>query len=348
MVFRVYSNTSAYMAACVQHQGIKFQWAPLIQGTEGNGKTLLSRCVAYAVGERFTHWPKAHDIANKFNAWMADKTFIGVEDIYVPEHKKEVIESLKPMITNNRLEIQLKGVDQKTMWVCANFMLNSNHKDAVRKTQDDRRFSVFYTAQQSFEDVRRDGMGGTYFPDLYNWLKGTGKYAGQPSGYAMVAQYLQDYAIPDELNPATSCHRAPETSSTEEAINASRGSIEQEILEAIDEGRPGFAGGWVSSAQLEKLLKDMRADRMIPPNKRRALMQSMGYDYHPGLPNGRTNNPIAFDGCKPRLYAKVGHLNNQLEGPAAIVSSYESAQLKQPDPAAVSAFGTVDGGVNKS
>jgi hypothetical protein len=30
-----------YMAACVQHKGVKFQWAPLLQGVEGNGKYAL-------------------------------------------------------------------------------------------------------------------------------------------------------------------------------------------------------------------------------------------------------------------------------------------------------------------
>jgi hypothetical protein len=49
----------AYMAAVVQHQGVKFQWAPLIQGVEGNGKTLFSRCVAEAVGVRYS-LPCAH------------------------------------------------------------------------------------------------------------------------------------------------------------------------------------------------------------------------------------------------------------------------------------------------
>ena len=35
----------SYMAACVQHKGYKIQWTPLIQGVEGNGKTLFTRCV---------------------------------------------------------------------------------------------------------------------------------------------------------------------------------------------------------------------------------------------------------------------------------------------------------------
>lgn len=125
----------SYMAACVQHKGVKFQWAPLLQGAEGNGKTLFSRCVAYAVGERYTHWPRADRISSNFNAWLYGKLFIGVEDIYLPDDRGEVIEVLKPMITNDRQSVEPKGVDQYTLWVCCNFLLNSNHKDALRKTR---------------------------------------------------------------------------------------------------------------------------------------------------------------------------------------------------------------------
>ena len=43
----------SYMAAVVQYKGIKFQWCPFIQGVEGNGKSLFSRCVDYAVGDKY-------------------------------------------------------------------------------------------------------------------------------------------------------------------------------------------------------------------------------------------------------------------------------------------------------
>ena len=85
---------TSYIAACIQHKGVKFQWAPLLQGMEGNGKTLFTRCVAYAIGERFTHMPPAEQIAEKYNEWLYGTLFIGVEDIYVPDHKLNVIEVL--------------------------------------------------------------------------------------------------------------------------------------------------------------------------------------------------------------------------------------------------------------
>lgn len=309
----------SYMAACVQYKGVKFKWAPLIQGVEGNGKTLFTMCVMAAVGKRYTHMPPAHEIGEKFNDWLFDKIFIGVEDIYVPEQKRELIEVLKPMITGEYLSKRAMQASQVMHNLCANFIFNSNHKDAVRKTQNDRRFAIFYTAQQEQIDIKRDGMDGDYFPRLYQWLKFEG-------GFANVTHFLENYQIPDVLNPATHSQRAPETSSTKQAIQASLGSIEQEIMEAIEEGRTGFAGGWVSSLHLDRLLTQKRADRAIPAGKRRDLMRSLGYDWHPALKDGRANNTIMIDGGKPRLYIKVGHIHSNLESPAEVAKQYAAAQ----------------------
>jgi len=309
----------SYMAACIQHKGVKFQWAPLIQGVEGNGKTLFTRCVAFAIGDRYTHLPPSNEIAEKFNEWLFNKLFIGVEDVYVPDHKKEIIEVLKPMITNNRLAKRAMQQSQVMGDNYANFILNSNHKDAWRKTRNDRRIAMFYCAQQLDTDLARDGMDGNYFPELYKWLTG--------DGYAIVGDYLATYTIPDELNPAGACHRAPETSSTNEALTASMGGIEQEIVEAIEEGRPGFAGGWISSVAIERLLQTIHATRSIPHNKRRELLQSLGYDWHPALTGGRVNNPIPMDdGKKPRLFIRNGHINANIQTPAEVSRIYQEAQ----------------------
>lgn len=323
----------AYMAACVQHIGEKFQWCPLIQGVEGNGKTLLSRCVARAVGLRYSHFPSVKDIDSQFNAWMYQRLFVGIEDVFTSDHKNHVMETLKPMITNEMQPIQPKGIDQFNGHVCANFMLNSNHLDGLRKTPNDRRLAVFYCPQQKKSDKARDGMDGDYFPRLYRWLK-------NEDGYAIVAGYLAEYEIPDALNPATMLQEAPMTTSTAAAIKCGLSTVEQEIEEAIDEGRKGFAGGWVSSIALDKLLADLRKTGAVPPNKRRDMMQALGYDWHPALTNGRVNNRLTIDDGKPRLYVREGHIALNLTAPAAVAAAYVEAQNRTAGPSdAERAFG---------
>ena len=307
----------AYMAACLQHKGIKFQWAPLLQGTYGNGKTLFSRCLCYAVGSRYMHMPRTNEISEKFNAWLFDKLFIGIEEMHVPEHRKEILEILSTMITNTPLA--MRGMNQSEVMKdnYANFMFNSNWKDATQKTRNDRRFCVFLTAQQSVDDLERDGMQGDYFPKLYDWLKA--------DGYAIVSEYLQTYSIPDELNPATACQRAPVTSTTDAAITASLGGIEQEIMEAIEQARPGFAGGWISSTAFSNLLDELRMRRLIPRNRRREILQSLGYDWHPNLKEGRVNNKLK-DGTRPQLYILAGHVARNFELSPDISRAFENAQ----------------------
>lgn len=286
----------AYMAAVVQHKGVKFQWAPFIQGAEGNGKTVLSRCVAYAVGERYTHWPRADQISAKFNAWIENRIFIGVEDVYTPEDHGEVLETLKPMITNDRQAVEAKGVDQRSVSVCANFILNSNHKDGLRKSRNDRRIAPFFCPQQSREDVLRE-MGDGYFQRLYAWLR--------QDGFAIVAEYLNTYAIPYELNPAAG-HEAPLTSSTGAAIHESLGGVEQEIMEAVENGTSGFMGGWISSLQVNRLLERLGRSRSLTPRKREKILADLGYVKHPALVGGRANNPVLPDGGKPVLFVRRG------------------------------------------
>jgi hypothetical protein len=286
----------AYLAACVQHQGTKFQWAPFIQGTPGNMKTALSRCVAYAVGRKYVHWPQAAKLTARFNSWLLDKVLYCVEDVFVPHEREEVLELIKPMITGgDGLEIENKGVDVKGSNVVGNFILNSNHKAGIRKTRDDRRIAPFFTAQQEPGDRERDGMGIAYRRALYHWLNA--------DGYAIVADFLWTYAIPDELNPANG-GEAPVTSSTETMIEESRSAATDELAELIAQGRSGLMGGWVSSMAVDRELRMMGLK--VGPRRRAALLAELDYVKHPGLYGGRSSRIVLPDNGQPTLYIKRG------------------------------------------
>jgi hypothetical protein len=159
--------------------------------------------------------------------------------------------------------------------------------------------------------MRADG----YFPKLYEWLRA--------EGYAIMNGYLRDYQIPDELNPATYCHDAPRTSSTAEAMTASMGVVEQEIMEQVEQGTSGFAGGWISSMALDRLLATGK--RQVSRNKRKEILEGLGYIQHPALPGGRVHNALP-EGGKPVLYVRAGSLLTQLTTPRDVVSRYMDAQ----------------------
>jgi hypothetical protein len=309
----------AYMAALVQYKGKKFQWSPLLQGVEGNGKTFFSVALEHCVGQRYTHHAKAAQLDNRFNAAFYGKLLVTVEDVFISEARTSMWETLKPMITNTRMEIEGKGLDKVTRDVCFNFLMNSNHKNAIRKTRNDRRIAPFFGAQQHEADLARWGLTEAYFKALYRWA--------ESGGYAIIANFLNTYAIPDRWNPATDCVRAPTTSSTEAALHAGRGSIEQEVAEAVDEGRPGFRGGWISSVAFDFLLGELGKSKTLPRNNRRELLEGMGYAPHPGLPDGRVVAPLT-DGTRPRLFTLPG-VAAGLSDPLEIARVYMAAQVTQ-------------------
>jgi hypothetical protein len=278
----------AYMAAVVQYPGRKFQWTPVIQGTQGNGKTFLMSAVRYAVGPKYVHKPEAQEIGEKFNAWLENKLLIIVEEVHM-EGRREVQERLKTLVTNREVEVRPMGREKRMVENRTNWIFATNHKNGIIKTKDDRRYAVFYTAQQEAADLARDGMGGDYFPSLWAW--------GDGGGFAHIAYYLKNYAIPAELNPAGACHRAPETSSTAEAIAESHGPIEQAIKRAVEEERVGFCGGWVSSWRLAQLLRE-QGIRPPATTTMSRIMHDMGYEKSAVRPP-----PIMQEGGqRPTLY----------------------------------------------
>lgn len=307
-----------YMAAVVQHPGVKFKWCPLLQGVEGNGKTFFSHVLENAIGKTYTHWPKAAEIHSKFNDAMYDKLLICVEDVKITEVQGEMWETLKPMITGERLEIEGKGVKKATKDICFNFIMNCNPQDGLRKTRNDRRIAPLFGAQQTEADLAQCGMTDLYFKRLYDWAKN--------GGYAPITHYLQHYAIADELNPAVLCLRAPMTTSTETAIQASLGAVEQEIAECIEQRMPGFAGGYVSSTAFDRMLERIGRAKSLTRNKRRDVLHSLGYREHPGLPGGRVAAIIAPDMNRPVLFVRDGHLSLNLRTAVEIQRHYSESQ----------------------
>lgn len=306
----------AYLAACVQHQGVKFTWAIVLQGVEGNGKTVLSRCVARAVGDRYVHWPKASKIAKQFNAWLLGKVVYLVEDAFV--QGQDVIDELKPMIAGGSgLEIEAKGVDQVSAEVCGNFILNTNRRNGVPKTRNDRRFCWLSCAQQDVDDLARDGMTRDYFTRLYDWLH-------DEDGYAIVSEFLHTYPIPYELDPAGGCQRAPVTTTTADAIERSVSPVEQAILDAVEQGVAGFRGGWISTTAVTKLLRDARLN--VSRSERADAFRALGYVKHPALTDGQVDNPVLPDGARTTLYVKPSHSAAQIARGVDVARAYSAAQ----------------------
>mgnify|MGYP006919620203 CR=1 FL=1 len=288
----------SYMAWVLQNPGKKAAWWPVIQGVEGNGKSFINAIMMYGVGEEYSHIPNTQDLGNKFNGYVDRKLWIGIEEIHVSG--RGVLDTLKVLVTNPRIEMQKKGSDQVVIDNRANGMCLTNYRDAVPKTGNDRRFGMFFTAQQEASDLVRDGMDARYFARLYGWAV--------DGGYAHIVHYLRGMAIPDEMNPGTLAHRAPVTSSTADAIHDSRTVAEQAVVEAAESGETGFRGGWVSSYYLGGLLDSLNLRRACPQNSWDRMLKNLGYIRCPALTLGRCSSLVSPDDRRSILWVRETHV----------------------------------------
>lgn len=235
----------SYMASIVQNKGKKVRWCPVIQGTQGNGKTTLMRIVEQAIGHQVSSVQSAKKIfGDNFNGWLEGKLFVGIDELK-KVHYKDNVDDLNDMVTNHRISIRKMYCDPTQRGNYTNFMICTNHKDAVEVNGDTRRWCIFYTAQQKHDDLVRDGLTKEYFTELNEWL--------EDEGFAIVTNYLQNFEIEDEYNPINHS-RAPETSSTADATIDSLPTTVQKIKEAVDEGLQGFKNGFISSCAIAAVL----------------------------------------------------------------------------------------------
>ena len=302
----------AYMAAVVQYPGVKFRWAPVLQGWEGNGKGLVMGVLQKAIGNKFYHMAQASDVGNKFNDWIVGKLLVGVNEVNLAGGV-DMIDSLKTMITDDYIGVQGKGKQQKTARIFANFVFTTNREGAMGKAVEGRRYAVFYTAQKTAEDVEQQ-MGNGYFKRLHDWLEAV--------GYLALNDFLASYSIPAEFNPAAECVTAPRTSSFAASVEASKGSVEQAIEEAIAEGQVGFRSPFISSHFLTEFLKSIHKENQVPKNKRADILGKMGYVPHPSLANGRSTKFLIPDNARSAIYVLKDHLAAQLSA-IDVIHNYE-------------------------
>jgi len=315
----------SWMAAFIQNAGKKFFWSPFIQGVEGNGKSLITRVLSYCIGTEHVEDIDPEDFCNsggKFNAYIRNHRLGVLEEIKTGS-RNQAENTLKRFIGNSRIQVQKKGVDQETIPTCINFILMSNYKDAIKVTDHTRRFAILFTDQQEVSDLVKQGMqkGGSYFKNLFDWFH-------NDNGWGKTANFLANYQIRDEFNPATLADKAPVTSSFLEAITESKSAPHQAVIEAMSSGKTGTLKGWLSVQALRMILQSDYGLKAPSGKMLAQYLKQEGYIKHPALTNnGRATRAIIQEGNnRSVLYVRADSVQAQLLGANNVTDHYQKAQ----------------------
>lgn len=131
-----------WLAYPLQHPGTKLFTAVVLWGTHtGTGKSMLGYTMKAIYGKNFVEIGD-RELADGRNEWAQSKQFVMGDDVTSGEHRKQVADRLKAMITQEQIRVDAKYVPLISLPDCLNYYLNSNHLDTVLIEDKDRRYFI--------------------------------------------------------------------------------------------------------------------------------------------------------------------------------------------------------------
>lgn len=130
----------------LQHPGTKMITAPVFWSTDqGTGKTLIAHTLARFYGDNFSEID-ASMLNSPHNEWAQYKQFVLGDEITGEElggSRRVTIDTLKGLTTRQKLYLNPKYIGGYFIPDVINYFFTSNHPDAFRLEDSDRRFAIF-------------------------------------------------------------------------------------------------------------------------------------------------------------------------------------------------------------
>ena len=278
-----------WLSYVVRNIGQRINWALLLQGCQGTGKSYFVVLLQHILGRHVTNLdPTA--ITGRFTGWAQGSLVVAVEEIRVSgTNRYEVLDRMKPFFTNETVQIEEKGRNHRTVANFTNYLLLTNHKDAIPFGEDDRRYCVLFSRMQS-EGALSDELGGDdavgrYFEDLFG---SAARHAGAIFGYLKERSISADFK-PKGRAPVTAAKRemamlthSPDRLSIEDAIANHRCEVVGDTLLDVTYLRDlviADGNDWPNSRTVSAVLLELGYSKMEEGKGRVKIAKDQKYHY---------------------------------------------------------------------
>lgn len=240
-----------FLAWCVQNPAQKPNFALVIKGKQGTGKSFIGQVMERIFGPHNTGRPMNASIQSQFNGWARNVKLVVIEELMV-KGRVDLMNHLKPMVTDPIIEINEKyQPSQKVTNTCI-ILAFTNHDDALPVEDDDRRYAIAISEAFPKEDE--------YYRRLFTWAEKEG-------GDAIIWDYLKKRDIGNFNGKG----RAPSTSSKSEMREASRTDYDAKWLHLYQSGLPPFHGQYTTEKDLVEALPEKMQMRNTRSHARKFL-----------------------------------------------------------------------------
>jgi hypothetical protein len=213
------------MAYIVQNPGKRLNWAILIQGTEGDGKSFFAGLLAAALGGDNVRTPAAQLLEDKFNGWSEGAQVVFFEEIKLHGHNRyDVLNKVKPLITNPQISVRRMQTDAYDAINTATYILTTNFRDALPLDENDTRYFVIFSRWQSEHEL---SVFTQKNDDYYENLYGTLQHGGA------IRKWFLEREFSPEFSPT---RRAPKSRAKSEMVKNNRSNESEALDELLEEG----------------------------------------------------------------------------------------------------------------
>lgn len=306
-----------WLAWVVQNPGKHVNYAVLLQGVEGDGKTFFAEMMRAVMGVSNVTMLNAHILHSDFTDWAEGQCLACIEEIRLinDKNKYEVINRIKPFITNNINEIHPKGKPVRNVKNTTSYMLFTNYRDALPLDDNSRRYMVLFSQWQ-----RRDAImefkqqNPNYYIDLY---------AAIEQSAPAIRQWLLEHEMSDEFNATGD---APETAARAFMIAQAKPEFIQNIERVVAENNVvEISAELVDITFLSDYFLSIGLD-VPPPKTLNTMMQRHGYDLIGRLRGGDLNGHY-FHSKHPELFQSSN--GDKIEIDMRKVTSYLKRRRKE-------------------
>lgn len=286
-----------WLSWIVQNPGKHANFAVLLQGVEGDGKSFFAEMMRAVMGVSNVSMLNAHIFESDFTDWAAGQCLACVEEVRLikAQNKYEVINRIKPYVTNNIIELHGKGKAVTDVKNTTSYLLFSNFKDALPLDDDGRRFMVFFSQWQhryqiaAFKEANPD-----YYAELYGAID---ESAGA------IREWLLNHEQADDFKPLGD---APWTPAKGFMIKLAKPEFIQVLDEIIREDESLFAdANLIDVTNLPEVF--MARGTEFPHSKAMAAMlQRAGYEDLGKVWLGEGSRPY-FWSRRPEQFRSIDH-----------------------------------------
>ena len=156
-----YEYIMNWFANIIQNIAVKNGTLPIIHGAQGSGKSLFAELMCELLGNLAIYNNDDLDkVFGKFNSISDGKVLIILNETAEADEKFSYSEKLKSRITQIHTIYESKGIDQRTGFNYANYIMTSNNHNPIRSQKGDRRTIYFPTNNSKIGDF-------AYFDNLF-------------------------------------------------------------------------------------------------------------------------------------------------------------------------------------